>query len=76
MGRALIGCCPVATANQSSPHSGPILSCASALTLTPDPTGGTSISSILPLANEVHCLTNFCCDFGEYSYVYSRQQIN
>ena len=26
MGRALIGCCPVATANQSSPHSGPILS--------------------------------------------------
>ena len=24
MGRALIGCCPVATANQSSPHSGPI----------------------------------------------------
>ena len=26
MGRALIGCCLVATANQSSPHSGPILS--------------------------------------------------
>ena len=26
MGQALIGCCPVATANQSSPHSGPILS--------------------------------------------------
>ena len=25
MGRALIGCCLVATANQSSPHSGPIL---------------------------------------------------
>ena len=26
MGRALIGCCPMATANRSSPHSGPILS--------------------------------------------------
>ena len=26
MGRALIGCCPVTTANQSLPHSGPILS--------------------------------------------------
>ena len=26
MGRSLIGCCPMATANRSLPHSGPILS--------------------------------------------------
>ena len=56
MGRALIGCCPVATANQSSPHSGPILSFMQQLPMKTS-SGHDNISNVLLKSIGVHLLT-------------------